>query len=310
MLLLVIGTLFSCKKDHSNPSQPNTNGKKYQVTFDLADFSRVILGSTGKLQTNAVVSAPASVRAMFDVIGYRLTSESGSSLLKEKTFNAKNYTAGTITDSLLAGTYKVTIYAGQTGLGPAIAYNTWALTYGSVTSDGVTYTFNPWKDTFYKTFLLTVTNSNLNQSVTLERIVGQMVINIKDVLPSDAYSFNMIFVNDSYGYGFDQSAPLFGPTPFTYTPAPVIIPDSSKNKPNFKFQYITENTTRPVTLTLFCKKKDGSIIAQRQFGPVTLQKNDTRVYSGNFFGTPTGNSGFQVTLDPVWSTDPINNQNF
>jgi hypothetical protein len=43
---------------------------------------------------------------------------------------------------------------------------------------------------------------------------------------------------------------------------------------------------------------------------VTVNKNVTKIYSGNLFGTPTNGSGFQVTIDPGWGTDPSNNQNF
>lgn len=309
-LLLVASTLFTCKKDHSNTSKPNANEKKYKIAFSLSDFSQVITGSAGKLQNNAVVSDPAIIRSMFDVIYLQVGDSSGRFVGKR--YSGKAYTTGSITDSLGSGKYVIRICAGQTGLKGPLASD---ITYNIYPPAGVDADATPaaWGDTFYKSFLLTVNNADVNLNVTLERIVGRIEVDIKDVLPLDAYSFNMTVVNDAFEYDY-KGIPIFsGLQPKTFTTNAVIIPDSSKIKSNFKFRYITANTTttHPLTFTLFCKRKDGSVIAQRQFPATTVQKNQSKVFTGNFFGTANNNAGFQVSIDTRWITgDPANNQSF
>ena len=73
---------------------------------------------------------------------------------------------GIINDSLQNGTYTIIIAAGKTGLQDS---NGGAGT--TIAQSYVTYGGIDWQDTFFKRFSITITGSDVNQAVVLNRIV-------------------------------------------------------------------------------------------------------------------------------------------
>src|SRR6185312_12526252 len=87
---------------------------------------------------------------------------------------------GTITDSLLAGTYEITLVAGKKGLQYIGGAN--------ISNAGFTYGSTKWLDTFWDDFTITVGSSGISQDVTLKRVVGKLELNITDAIPANADS--------------------------------------------------------------------------------------------------------------------------
>ena len=303
VFILSVTLLVACKKDRTNV-QPQSNGKtKYKISFNLNGFTQQSVGKAtkqGKAKVFSLLSDTASVRAMFDSIGYVLMDSRGN-LVHSKIYNAKTYTNSTISDSVVAGTYKVAIFAGHSGIkiSNADAVRIW---YGTV--NGMPEPdYNQFKDTFEQTFPVTVTNTDMNQSVSLNRIVGDIEVVITDNLPSNAYSLILQLSNDYFFYNLLNPYPynFGGSGGFGIPPMTVIIPDSAKGKPNFTIDYFTINTLSPVSFVVTCYSASG-IIAQHAFDTTTVKANVKKIYSGDLFGTPlVPGSGSSTTVNPLWN---------
>jgi len=297
ILFLVIVALFGCKKDHSNDLKPTVSGKKYALNLNLNVLSQQIEASSNKLSVNAVVSDTASVRSMFTTIGVIIRDSTGNQIFFKK-YNAKTYTTGTIRDSLVTGKYTIAIYAGQEGCDIISNF----LCYG-YQNGGQGLGYNSWKDTFAKVFAVTVQHSDINQTVQLDRIVGEIELDVNDNIPANAYSFTLSRTREDLNYLLFTSALVPGGALYDVK---VIIPDTSKNKPNFKFTYITPYTAKSFPVTYTCRDVGGNVISQRVFNSNIVQKNQRLIYKGNFFGTPGTSSDFQPTLSSIWDPNPIN----
>jgi hypothetical protein len=307
ILFFVITVLFSCKKDHSKDLQPLTDKKKHVISFNLSAFSQQIVGSSNKLSVNSVVSDTGSIRSMFQTIGYAVFDSTGN-LIKVKKYNAKTYVAGAIKDTLATGKYTIGIYAGQQGCDVYGGFLTYG--YASINSIGmgeVAYTYNVWKDTFAKVFIVNIQHTDISQGVQLERIVGEIELNIKDNIPANAYSIALTSSVIEYSTYLLYSGSVGGSSQPYGNPNPtVIIPDSSKNKPNFKFTYLTPYTGTAFPITFTCSDATGNVISQKVFNNNIVQKNQRVIYSGNLFGTPSTGNSFQPTVSTTWDPNPIN----
>ena len=306
-VILSVTLLFACNKDHANV-QPQSAGKtKYKISFNLNGFTQQIIGKAskpGKAKILSLLSDTASVRAMFDSIGYVLMDSQGN-LVHSKIYNAKTYTNSTISDSVLPGNYKVALFAGHNGI-QILNGNPLFLWYGTTLPQNYG-NFVPFKDTFEQTIPITVTNANINQSVTLNRIVGDIEVVITDNVPANAYSFTMQFSYDVFYYNLYTATPFdwnvaYPNNPVGPGPSTTIIPNSSKGKPNFTIDYATLNNSVPFSFTLDCVDSSGQLLAHHAFDTTTIQANVKKIYSGDLFRTPLiPGSGSSTTVNPVWN---------
>ncbi|HZX58055.1 MAG TPA: FimB/Mfa2 family fimbrial subunit, partial [Mucilaginibacter sp.] len=187
LLYMVLSVLFfySCKKDHSAGTAPSS--KTYPVNFTVSGASQ-ITGSTGKLQINGLkTDAQTSLAGYMDILYYYVLDANGNVVhaLRE---DSTQTNFGTISDQLPAGTYTVVMVAGKKGLiynnGNSVgAAKGSFLIYYDLTSG-----FQPWLDTFYTKFSLTVTNVPISQNVALSRRVGQIEVEVQDTIPATANS--------------------------------------------------------------------------------------------------------------------------
>jgi len=282
ILLLLLIVLFSCKKDKGSGI---TNNKKYLVSFNLDGFKQQILGSnSSRLNTNSVVSDTGSIKAMFDSIGY-VVYDSGGKLIHFKTFSTKGFT-NSITDSLPSATYKIAFYAFQAGL--------ITNTYQGL----ISYPSNIWKDTYAKTVAVTVTSNNLNQTITLERIVADIQFIIKDPIPADAIRFDLALSQEWGSYSIFYSVP-YTPASSSYS---ITIPASARGQSNFKIDHLTLGSTTPISFTLDYIGLHTYL--HREAKNVSVQKNQQTIYTGNLFGGTSNNNGFQASVNQVWNPTP------
>jgi len=285
-LLFLMVVLFACKKDKK---QEVTNSRKYLVSFGLDGFKQQILGSnSSRLNTNGVVSDTGSIKAMFDSIGY-VVYESGGKLIHSRSFSTKTFT-NSITDSLSSGSYKIAFYAAQAGL------------ITNLTRGLISYPSNAWKDTYAKTLSITVSNNNLNQTITLQRILADVQFDIKDPIPANATRFTLGLYGEWANYSIFYDAPF---EPASFAPRIINIPPSAIGQTDFKFDYITLGTNNPASFSLICYGKGESVLAQQYFQKINVQKNQQTILTGSFFGGAANNSGgFQSTVNQVWNPTP------
>ncbi|WP_295792240.1 hypothetical protein [Mucilaginibacter sp.] len=299
ILLLLVAVAFcsSCKKDQKKG--PATPPKTYKVNFNVSDFTQILVGqSTNTPHTDGLkTNTTPPLSSYIDVLYYYVIN-SNNTLVRslEQLSDASNF--GTIADELPAGSYTIIFAAGKTGLN-AGAFETLDQAY--LKGYGTGTPALPWKDTFFKKFTITVTAAGVNQSVSLDRIVSQLTLNIEDAIPANAHSIE-ITARTYLEYSFLTAGPY--PTPPTDNfVSTFIIPASAIGTTNYKVSLITLNTTDPSSVKIVCKDASGNILASTIVNNVIMHPNTQTILSGQLFAT---NSQFNLTANAKWDPATIN----
>lgn len=158
-------------------------------------------------------------------------------------------------------------------------------------------TFGKVRDTFWKAYNCTVTGSSgSNVSVTLDRVVTRMRVNITDVV--DANAATLLLKPSQWYLGLDylSGEPTSESTDFVSS---VTIPDSYKGQTGlqasiFGFSAATSWTT---DVTIECRKADNSVIGSAAVDNVPFMRNRTSVLSGNMF---SHGGNVSVALQTDW----------
>ncbi len=289
--------VYSCKKETSK--LPVTTKKTYEVKFNVSNFDQT-LQSTGSRALGRYGSKTASVTSVanyLNLLYYYVYDSNGNivhSLIQDST--ATNF--GNIADSLVSGTYTVVIAAGKQGLrygkqpGQPETLPSWYIFYSPVANQAI------WKDSFCTKFQLTVSGGNINQNVTLTRLVGQLEVKILDTIPASANTLR-IAINQEYSNYYVSDGHEDGGAPLTIQ---ATIPNSAKGKANFTINNIIGNTTAPFSVTITCYDASQKILGTARVDNTTCQKDTRTILSGKLFGS---NNAFNVSLNP-WNPNPIN----
>ncbi|WP_158827265.1 FimB/Mfa2 family fimbrial subunit [Mucilaginibacter lacusdianchii] len=317
--LLLFGMLcslgiVSCKKNSSSgDSQPETGNKTYKVDFKVADFTQ----QTGPVVTTNAVNSNKKTTAVQDNITtlYYLIFDSNNKLVHQTTQKSSVTGFGSISDSLMVGTYTVVFIGGAptvptNGNGAIVdllllenptTTHTLSDYYASYTASNYTSpgSIAPWSDTFFKSYQLQVSASTTTQNVTLNRIVGKVSVHVKD-LPTEATTLRLMVINDKRKFYLDQNKPdETGSSTIIHT-----LTAAEKTDQNFKISDFVLNTGAPLTVTITCYNQSGSVLASKAITNVVLTANQETLFSGSLFGNGAG-SGYNVTT-PDWDPSTIN----
>jgi hypothetical protein len=276
ILYLILPALlfYSCKKEHSTGTNPAQ--KTYKVSLTLSGFSASVLGSTPGKQTLSGVKTDADVpiASYIKRLSYAVYDASGNlvhTISKDSTY----VDLGSVTDSLASGTYTVLVGGGQANFASNFATST--LATATVTSG--------WQDTFFATATLTVSGSNVSQTISLSRIVGKLTLKVLDTIPPNANSISMALSTD-YAY---YSAASLGPITAMNNVAETFgVAASAKGQPNFTRSIDVLNTIQPFTVTITCYDASNNIIAQRVVQNVSVAVDTQTVLSGDLFNSGSG----------------------
>jgi hypothetical protein len=172
---------FSCKKDHG--SKPSN--KTYSVKLNVAGFIQEISKSINGIRVNSLGTTSIPATNYLTELHYIAFNSSGRKIsYLAQDSSSTNF--GHISDNLPAGTYTIVVAAGKSGF-RAVVPSVDALTTSYFTYDITTAPYRvPWKDSFLKKFQITVPQSDSSLTVNLNRIVGQLEINIDDAIPATA----------------------------------------------------------------------------------------------------------------------------
>lgn len=329
ILLLFVAVAFcsSCKKDQKKG--PAVTGKTYKVNFDVSGFTQELVGnSANKLHTNGLKAndTPPLSLAISNI--YYYVFDSNGHMLHHLTQPSSATNFGNIADQLPAGSYTIVLAAGQDNLivtdahaytGQSSSVTTSSLLrdiylggyyhYDPVTT---TETDLPWQDTFFKKIALTVTDSNINQSVTMDRIVSQVTVDVTDAIPANAHSITV--TARTYKYFFLSSGDITAnPLPYNFSASQVgpvdnlkttfIIPDVAKGTTNYKVSLLTLNNTDPSSVLINCYDASNNVLGSVKVDNVTMHPNTQTILSGNLFGA---SNNFGVTLNGKWDPSTIN----
>lgn len=296
LLLAAPAFLFSCAKQNQSKT-PLISGKKYKVTFNIANFSQSQGIFTNKLKVNSTsADTLTNIRDYLNLLYYDAYNQFGRAdnhvpIVQDSTMA----NMGTIVDSLPAGTYNLQIVAGKKGLALDNYYQAVISTFG--------YGGFNWQDTFWANVSVTVGNQSLTKTVTLNRVVSKIEIQILDNIPANADSLIMTmpdYGNMNFYYG---SAQVFDP--LSTTRLAVKIPTAAKGHPNFIIDKIIANTVLPYQVDITCKDASNAVIAHADANNVVSKQNTKTIVSGKLFGgsTPAA-QGFQVKIDTAWASTP------
>lgn len=286
--------LFACHKDNkqTNPP-PKTDGKTYTIQFNVSAGGTSTLNSIK--QTNSIkqpdIITPVSQFA--NTLEYWVYNSDGKLITRIfQTSATSNF--GEITDTFSAGTYSIVIIAqndpsdSPKQIGAPANYST-----GTIQTNG--------KDTFFKTFSLTVSDSTVNQDITLARIVGQLQVIITDAIPANTLAIGSSVISDRY---ISISTGL--PTATTYPiNVGIVVPPFTIGQTNYTMTGYVANTVAPFTVYISALNTSGVVFASDSVKNITCQANTRTTLSGNLFSTAYPNVGFTVSFNDTWDGDPV-----
>lgn len=288
--LLLACVLFACKKDTNSDETPSSVSK-VPVTFNIENFqvSQQDMSENGRVETDPTLSS-------FYKIFYMAFANDGTtaSYIEQDSTNSK---FGTISDSLLPGTYTIAVGAHNRTVPSSFTYIT--AKYASLSSAEF---YNVWArntaDFFYKKVQVTV-NATGNQVVTdlsLNRIIGNLKVNLKDALPTSdpngAITVNVLGVPQSYMINPDTVANRYSDVPMDRTSQTT-------------WEYNIFGSNRPLTVMLSWRDKVTGAYQSKTITNVTVSPNKKTIITGYLYGVPTnvGAGDVFVRTNQNWSSD-------
>lgn len=296
-LIAIIAIFSACKKDaiNSGKNGKNTVPVNFNIGYTQSTGTFNVSPNGSKLGTHTLASVDPTLAANAKVLYIAIYGSDGSRLYLTKQLSTDTV-FGKAQYNLPPGTYTVAFAAGQNNL----IYNGTALANDNFNYSGTT----GWQDTFFQKETLTVGASGINQSVTLERIVSQIIVNIEDAIPS-----NVTWIQVALGSSQTSGQPVFGvnagaalgnSTGTIHIPTGQPIVPGTKNT---KFSFIVLSTAIPYTVQILADATPGGqTIGYAFITSVATQAGHQTTVAGQLFGGNgmTNTGGFQATIDPVW----------
>jgi len=323
-LILFCIVLTSCKKD--NKSGGTTNNKTlYKVTFGISGFSKQNIGfqtnSIKSKKTDALTTDSYPDTVMVPEIYYRVYDSAGN-FIHEIDQKSTDTGFGTINDQLGPGTYTAVFIGAENQ--PESVEGDKSLSIvspGNKLSTDYMYYFvqlgasgdysNLFSETFFKKISFTVTTGAVGQNISMNRIVGQLIVNIQDAIPANATSIVLKINATSNTFDLGTALPekpttVISPTytTLTSTNANLYTPIVA-GATNYKMYNYILNTIAPFTVTITCNGDQG-IIAQKVISNVSCTANHQTILTGNLFGGAGTGSTVKVGVDTTWGATTLN----
>jgi hypothetical protein len=286
--------LSSCKKEQKK--RIAAEEKNYAVNFNLSGFTQEVTSNTqrpnGITATNAL---PGSVKRLF----YRVYNSSNI-LIRSIDQDSSTTSFGQIADKLPSGTYKIHLCAGNNitiskADAPSTALLGTRMFQGNLTR---------WSDAFAKNLSLTVNNGDLNQNVTMGRIVTKATVKILDQIPANANKLVIELDKDYNYYNLAAEAPNTTIYDIDYAlktrKYELIFKTADKATLNYTASVINLYTGNDVKVTISCYDGADKLIAQRVVNNVILQKNTQTIISGNLFTAEA--TPFTIGVNAAWDS--------
>ena len=260
--------LISCSQNE--PKQAK------QVSFNVSSFSI----------TQQSMNAPRRAPILDDQDGTALTDLyvfDGTTMLVHQTSDLEAF--GCVTLTLEYGSHDLSFIATRS-IGQSYSAGVLSVT-------GV-------RPTFGKLQSITISDATDAFDIVLNRVTGQLIINIEDAIPADAdyikfqiaQKYDNLLVASLNGtgvYTFEQTASLTSSVGITGKSFTI-----NMLSPTYQTQYTTD-----VTLSVY--RSDDSVIAQHIIHDVPVCSNTKTILSGEMFG----GSSFTITANHSWE-DHIN----
>jgi len=152
---------------------------------------------------------------------------------------------------------------------------------------------------------LTVGSANVTDNITVNRIVGQLEVNIEDAISNNVAYLAVVRDGENEGYSF------YNDIPFGYTTVPdgiiyqdlqrTVITATDHGTTNFKTYRFVLNTLTPFTVKIIAVDASNNIVAQTTVNNVRVYKNQRTILTGRLFGPAS--TTFSITAHVAWDPD-------
>lgn len=170
----------------------------------------------------------------------------------------------------------------------------------TVDEDAETITWGTPKDTFWASLTLNVTSGgNTSQSVTLNRVVTKMRLQINDLVPDGVATLNITPDTWYFGLNYITGAATASET----RERSVTVPSAyigTTGRLVASFYGISDATEWTTDIAVAAKDGDGNVIGSANITDAPFLRNRISSFSGNLFN---GEGSMDVTLDGDWSAD-------
>lgn len=199
----------------------------------------------------------------------------------------------------------------QTAEDEAWGKPTMALAYGShhvyfvasrgegatLDAEGHTITWTGPRDTFWKDYVVEVTNtSNGNRAVTLDRVATKMKLTIDDKVPEGCASVVVTPERWYYGWDYVNGAAVAG----QQTERRVSVPESyvgTNGKLNVTIFGLSGADEWVTNISIQAQDADNGVLGSATITGAPFKSNRSTEYSGNLFGS---SGGLDVSINATW----------
>jgi len=163
------------------------------------------------------------------------------------------------------------------------------------------------QEIYFGKIQITVGNQNSTQSICINRIVGQLELNLEEPIPSNVAYIGVAREGELEGYLFYNEVP-FGYTflddqPINQDAEASKINASDRGKPNYKTDRFVVNTVTPINVKLIALDASFNVIVQKTVHNVRIYKNKRTIISGKLFSTGPASQQFTINANQAWAPD-------
>lgn len=288
IVFCMIGT--SCKKDTKNTTQ--SSKKLYTVKFNASNFVAQQGGITnGFIKADAI--SPYVIMLDSGVKKREIYASIGTSTVIQ---NEGDADFGTIITQLPAGTYPVFIIGGENDY-PAISdVANRALTYDHTLQDFYYNVYsNGVNDLFFTKFNITVGSSDINQNVSLDRIVGKLDVVIQDQPPVAIKYILLTLSKSSFSYNINTGPVIGGAFEQKFYGGGGEVDLST---------FILDTTT-PFDVTITAIDANNVSAYSKKILNVSCPANKQVTLSGNLYGGSGTGGSVKIGADTTWNANSL-----
>lgn len=301
-VLAICACMLSCQKeDHQKVPNPG-NKEKIPLNFNLANFVQQTesLNNAGARKAGSVaLNRDSSLRYKVTDI-YYLAYDPSNYLanMKHQRFSQDSVNFGLIKDTLYSDNYTFFFIAANSEINFAGS----DLSSAVIKSRIDTNTITPFRDLFLSKINVNVIKGNVPpQEVTLNRIVGNLTVEILDAAVNSAYQISVQVKGENENTLLQNLTPVNDMFSSYHLNMTNVSPTAFSNN--------IINTTGELTVTITARNAATGDQIQRIIEHVRCYKNKKTTVTGNL-NLPGGPDGytreFQVKVNSDWNPDDNN----
>lgn len=344
--LLAVSCKKDAQTRRNQTSNNVDNVKKYKVTYTLDGFSQTtktlsLRASATSTKKTSATGADTLAQAITQYY-YIVYNSSGNEIKRFKRYYGQtgfNYyhedgvyydtpdplgleyrtttnPFNVITDSLAAGTYTIVVAGSDNDMGINYHDTNWS------DNSGISYLplaqakvyqnqsldVTPVSQVIYfgKT-TITVGAGDSAQGFSLNRVVGQLEVNIEDAIPANVANISIAAIGNNSAFFFNSEtsgeSPAGGEDEATYNFINAPVTAGNIGTTNFKVSGFIMNTNTPITILVRAFDSAQNLITFKRIDNVQFSKNKRTILTGKLFAPATSPQQFNIFLNQVWNAD-------